>query len=298
VEGKLYPEQNREHVLDLLSRCQDFLALPPVVQIILGVTSGRSSSAMTLATLIQSDPVLAAGVMAIANSPYFGFSKKISRVSHAVSVLGFEEIRNIVLSISVVQLFDHRGSGDTEKLWRHGYAAGVATRMAANFFKLKIESKYFLAGMLHDIGKIFLAQYLPDKYREMLAVLEREGGKITYHALEEAFFGITHEEIGRRLLEFWNFPAEVTQAVWFHHAPSLAISDVVLASCVHIADLICTVKKISPLGDRYFLVMDRKVVPVLTGLKQSFCTEDLFSLMSQLDLEIDRQSLFVSAYKR
>jgi hypothetical protein len=67
---------------------------------------------------------------------------------------------------------------------------------------------------------------------------------------------------------------------------------------VHIADLICTVKKISPLGDRYFLVMDRKVVPVLTGLKQSFCTEDLFSLMSQLDLEIDRQSLFVSAYKR
>jgi putative nucleotidyltransferase with HDIG domain len=298
VEGKLYPEQNREQVLSLIARCEDYLALPPVVQIILGVTSGRSTSAPTLATLIQSDPVLASGIIATANSPYFGFSKKISRVSHAVSVLGFQEIRNLVLSMSVVQLFEQRGFVSLDKLWRHSYAAGVATRMVAAFFKLKIESKFFLAGLLHDVGKLFLSQYLPDKYTEMLAILEREGGSITYHVLEESFFGISHAEIGRRLMAFWNFPEEVVHAVQFHHAPSNAPSDIILASCVHIADLICTVKGLSPLGDRYFLSMDKKVVPLLIGLKQNFCTEDLFSLMSQLDLEIDRQSGFVSAYKR
>jgi putative nucleotidyltransferase with HDIG domain len=298
VDGKLYPEQNREHVLELLSRCEDFLALPPVVQIILGVTSGRSTSAVTLTTLIQSDPLLASGIIAIANSPYFGFSKKITRVSHAVSMLGFEEIRNIVLSMSVVQLFDQRGFNSKDKIWRHSYAAGVATRMVAGFFKLKIESKFFLAGLLHDVGKLFLSQYVPDKYTEMLAILEREGGGITYHLLEESFFGISHAEIGKRLMEFWNFPEDVVNAVHCHHAPMKSPTDIILASCVHIADLICTVRGISPLGDRYFLAMDKKVVPLLTGLKQNFCTEDLFSLMAQLDLEIDRQSGFVAAYRR
>ncbi len=298
VEGKLYPEQNREHVLRLLSRCEDYLALPSSVQVILGVTSGRSTSSTMLASLIQNDPVIASGIIAIANSPYYGFSKKIHRISHAVSLLGFEEIRNLVLSMSVVQLFDHRGFGSSDRIWRHCCAVGVATRMVAGFFKVKIESKFFLAGLLHDIGKVFLSQYLPDKYTEMLAVLEREGGSITYHVLEEAFFGISHAQIGKMLMEFWNFPEGLVHAVQCHHAPSNAVTDAFLASCVHIADLICTVRGISPLGDRYFLAMDKKVVPLLTGLKENFCTEDLFSLLGQLDLEIDRQSGFVSAFRR
>lgn len=298
MEGKLYPEQNRGHILDLLSRCEDYLALPPVVQIILGVTSGRSSSATTLATLIQSDPMLSSGLVAIANSPYFGFAKKVSKVSHAVSMLGFEEIRSLVLSMSVAQLFNHKGFAHTDKIWRHSYAAGVATRMVAVFFKQKIESKFFLAGLLHDVGKLFLSQYFPERYNEMLAILDREAGSVTYHLLEKSFFGISHEEIGGRLMEFWNFPVEVVNAVQHHHAPSRAQEDMMMASFVHIADLLCTARGISPLRDRHFLSMDKKVVPLLTGLKQNFCTEDLFSLMSQLDLEIDRQNGIVSAYKQ
>lgn len=296
MEAKLHPEQNRQHVLELLSRCTEILALPPVVQIILGVTTGRNSSAGTLATLIEKDPFLDSGLVSIANSPHFGFSKKITRVSHAVSVLGFEEIRNLVLSMSVVHLFDQKGSDYTEKLWRHSYSVGVATRMVAGFFKLKIESKYFVAGLLHDIGKIFLAQYFPDKTGEMLSILEREGGKVTYHALEEAFFGISHTEIARWLLDYWMFPTEIITAVSGHHEPSRSPS--ILAACVHFADLLCTIKGLSPLSDRYFLAVDKAIVPSVMGLRPHFSTEDLFSLMDQIDLEIDRQSGFVSAYKR
>jgi putative nucleotidyltransferase with HDIG domain len=297
VEAKLYPEQGREDVLKLLSRCTEILALPHTVRLILDVTSGKSSSAGDLATLIGSDPALSAGIISVVNSPYFGFAKKVSSVSHAVTVMGFQEVQNIVLSISVIKLFDQKGFDFIEKLWRHSFAVGVGSRMLAAHLKLKIEGKYFVAGLLHDIGKIFLSQYLPDKFKEMHAILERGDSKITYHALEEGFWGISHAEIGRKLLEFWGFPEDIKDAVAWHHEPSRALSCQALAACLNITDLICTIKGLSPLGDRHFLTVDKNVLPLMNKLKENFGTEDLFFLTRQLDLEMDRLSGFVSAYK-
>ncbi|HQG32034.1 MAG TPA: HDOD domain-containing protein [Deltaproteobacteria bacterium] len=284
-------------MLKLLSRCADVLALPHTTRLILDVTSGKSSSSSALASLIGSDPALSAGIIAAISSPYFGFAKKVSSVSHAVTVMGFQEVQHLVLSISVIRLFDQKGSDLTEKLWRHSFAVGVGSRMLAAHLKLKVESKYFVAGLLHDIGKIFLAQYLPDKFKEMHAILERSDNKTTYHALEEGFFGISHAEIGRKLLEFWCFPDDIKDAVAWHHEPSRALSCQALASCVSITDLICAIKGISPLGDRHFLTIDKNVLPLLSKLKKDFDTEDLFYLTRQLDLEIDRLSGFVSIYR-
>jgi len=265
---------------------------------VLEVTSGKNSSASNLITLIERDQVLSAGIIAMANSPYFGFSKKVTAVSNAVALLGFQEIRNLALSISVVRFFDQKGSDFQDKLWKHSYAVGVATRMVAGHFKLKIEGKLFVAGLLHDIGKIFLCEYLPAKFKEMLSILEKNDSKITYHALEKAFFGTSHGDVALRLLETWKFPQDITEAVSWHHEPSKAQSDQVLAACVHLADLICTYKSLSPLGDRHFLCLQKEILPVFQKLKESFSSEDVRALMGQLDLEIDRQSIFVSAYKR
>jgi putative nucleotidyltransferase with HDIG domain len=294
---KLYPEQGREDVLKLLSRCTEILAIPHTTRLILDVTSGKSSSAGDLASLIGSDAALSAGIISVVNSPYFGFTKKVSSVSHAVTVMGFQEIHNIVLSMSVIRLFEQKGLEFAEKLWRHSFAVGVGSRMLAAHLKLKIEGKYFVAGLFHDIGKIFLAHYLPDKFKEMHAILERNDNKTTYHALEEGFFGISHAEIGKRLLEFWGFPEDIRDAVAWHHEPSKAFSCQALAACVSITDLICTVKGISPLGDHHFLTIDKNVLPLMNMLKKNFDTEDLFFLTRQLDLEIDRLNGFVSAYK-
>lgn len=298
MEGKLYPDQNKEHVFKLLSRCKDILDLPPVMKGILEVTSGKNSSASNLITLIEKDPVLSTGIITMANSPYFGFSKKVAAASNAVALLGFKEIRNLALSISVVRLFDQKGSDILDKLWRHSYAVGLATRMVAGYFKLKIEGRFFVAGLLHDIGKVFLCEYLPGKFREMLSMLERNDSKITYHALEKAFFGTSHTDVAVKLLETWNFPQDIMDAISWHHEPSRAQSDRVLAACVHMADLICTYKSLSPLGDRHFLSIQKEILPVLQGLRENFSSEDIRILMGQLDLEIDRQSAFVSAYKR
>jgi len=298
MEGKLRPEQTREHILDILSRATDILTLPHVVNEVLDITTGKNSSAADLTAIIETDPALTTRILFIANSSYYGFVKKISTISHAVVVLGFQEIQNIALSMSVVQLFDRRGSEFIEKLWRHSYAVGVGARMMASYFNLKLDGKYFVGGLLHDIGKIFLSQYLPEKYRDMLVTMEKDDSKMTYHVLEEEYFGISHAQVGGKLLDSWMFPQEISDAVHFHHEPSLSGSDPSFAACVHLADLLCTVRGITPLKEHYFLATDKKILPVLHSLKDDFSTDDMIKLLVQLDYEIDRQSSFVSAFKR
>lgn len=298
VEVKLRPKQTREHILKILSRTTDILTLPHVVHEILDITSGKNSSAVDLTNIIETDPALTTKILSIANSSYYGFVKKISTVSHAVVVLGFQEIQNIALSMSVIQLFDRRGSEFTEKLWRHCFAVGVGSRMMASYFNLKLDGKYFVGGLLHDVGKIFLSQYLPEIFSELLSTMERSDNKMTYHMLEEEYFGISHAEVGGKLLESWMFPQEISDAVSFHHTPSHSETDPYFAACVHIANLLCTVKGISPLNEHYFLTIDKKILPSLQSLKEDFSTEAMGKLLSQLDIEIDRQSSFVSAFKR
>jgi putative nucleotidyltransferase with HDIG domain len=297
VEEIQYSAQSREHILSLISRCTNILTLPHIVHQILEVTSGKKSSASDLTPLIESDPALTARILSVANSSYLGFTKKVSTISHAVVVLGFQEIQNLALSMSVIQLFNRRGSDFTEKLWRHSFSVAVGSRMLASYLNLKTDGKYFVGGLLHDVGKIFLCQYLPEKFSEMLTLLDRQDFRITYHALEERFFGIAHAEVGGRLLESWMFPRDIIDAVAWHHEPHRALSDPALAACVHLADILCTIRGMSPLGDRYFLPMDKKILPLMYDLKENFGTEGLIALMGQLDLEIDRQNALLSAFR-
>ncbi len=276
----------------------DILALPHMVDEILEITSGKNSSAADLTAIIETDPALTTRILSIANSPYYGFVKKISTISHAVVVLGFQEIQNIALGMSVVQLFDRRGSEFTEKLWRHSFAVGVGTRMMAKYFNLNQDGKYFVGGLLHDVGKIFLSQYLTEVFREMISAMEKEENKRTYHVLEEEFFGISHAEVGGRLMDSWMFPQDISDAVRFHHEPSRIGVDSLFAACIHIADVLCTVKGITPLREHYFLTVERKILPSIYSIREDFSTGDMIKLLEQLDYEIDKQSSFVSAFKR
>jgi putative nucleotidyltransferase with HDIG domain len=294
----MYNEDKKERILEILGRAPEILTLPSVVNEILDVVSKKNSTSLDLTKIIENDPALTSRILAIANSAYYGFVKKISTVSHAVIVLGFQEIQNIALSMSVVQLFDRKGSEFSENLWRHSFAVGVGTRMIAQYLAKKVDGKYFVSGLLHDVGKIFLSQYMPEAFEKLLSALEEKGNKKTYHALEESFFGITHAEVGEILLSSWMFPSDIVNAVAYHHTPSDTQAKAVFPICIHLADVLCTIKGISPLKDHHFIGLDQEIISVIREIKPSFGTEDMLSMISQLDIEIDRQSTFVTAFKK
>lgn len=292
------PSAERERILGILARAPEILTLPGIIHEIMEVISRKNSSAVDLTAIIESDPALTTRILTVANSPYYGFVKKISNVSHAVVVLGFQEIQHIALSMSVLQMFDRKGSQFSELLWRHSFSVGVATRMIAKYLNLKVDGKFFVGGLLHDVGKIFISQYLSDSFRLLLSAMEDEGNLYGYHALEERILGVTHQEVGRLLLGSWMFPADVVNAVACHHDPVSAGEDPLFAVCVHLADVMCTAKGITPVKDHHFIAVDQGIVPIIRDRCSSFSTEELASLMGQLDIEIDRQGSFMAAFKK
>lgn len=298
MDGNVYSEIDRERIIEILERAPEILTLPSVVNDILDIVSKKNSSASDLTNIIESDPALTTRILAVANSAYYGFVKKISTISHAVVVLGFHEIQNIALSMSVVQLFDRKGSEFSENLWRHSFAVGVGTRMIAQYLSRKIDGKYFVSGLLHDVGKIFLSQYLPELFGKLLSAMDEKGNNYSYHALEERIFGITHTKVGEILLTTWMFPPDIVNAVASHHAPSKAKVDPVFSAFIHLADLLCTIKGISPLKDHHFISLDQDIIPVIRDIKANFSTDDMMVLLSQLDIDIERQSSFVTAFKK
>jgi len=298
VEKISSPESTRQRILEILSRTKDILTLPTIVQEILDITSSKNTSASDLTKILESDPALTTKILAVSNSAYYGFVKKVSTVSHAVVILGFQEIQNIALSMSVLKLFDRRGSEFSDKLWRHCFAVAVATRMIAGYLNMRMDGKYFVGGLLHDVGKIFLAQYLPELFNRLLVRIDDPGNKLTYHALEFKFYGISHAEIGGRLLKSWMFPLDIVDVTSFHHDPSKAEIDPLFVACVHLADILCTFNGISPLKDQYFFPVDKEALSQIHSQKKDFSTEDMNFLLSRLDIEIERQSSFVSVFRR
>lgn len=284
--------------MDILARAPDILTLPSIIHEIMEVISRKNSSAVDLTNIIEGDPALTTRILTVANSPYYGFVKKISNVSHAVVVLGFQEIQNIALGMSVLQMFDRKGSDFSEQLWKHCFSVGVGTRMVAKYLNMKIDGKFFVGGLLHDVGKIFLSQYLDETFGRLLSALEEKGNLYGYHALEERVLGITHQEVGQILLNSWMFPADVVNAVAFHHAPLSCKTDQLFTVCVHLADVLCTAKGITPMKDNHFITIERAILPVIQEQRSTFATEDVYSLMGQLDIEIDRQSSFLTAFRK
>jgi putative nucleotidyltransferase with HDIG domain len=298
VDGKVNPDTERERIMEILDRAPEILTLPSIINEIMDVISRKNSSATDLTNIIESDPALTTRILTVANSAYYGFVKKISTISHAVVVLGFKEIQNIALGMSVLQMFNRKGSEFSEQLWRHSFSVGVGTRMIAHYLNLKIDGKYFVGGLLHDVGKIFVSQYMTETFSRFLDVMEEDGNNYSYHTLEKRIFGITHAEIGQILLNSWMFPPDVVNAVAHHHFPVLSDVDPVFAVCVHLADVLCTAKGITPLKDRHFITVERDILPIIQERRHHFSTEDIVSLMSQLDIEIERQGSFMTAFKR
>jgi HD-like signal output (HDOD) protein len=127
VKGDINPESERERIKEILDRAPEILTLPSIINEIMDVISRKNSSATDLTNIIESDPALTARILTVANSAYYGFVKKISTISHAVVVLGFKEIQNIALGMSVIQMFNRKGSEFSEQLWKHSFSVGVGT---------------------------------------------------------------------------------------------------------------------------------------------------------------------------
>jgi len=201
---------------------------------------GREDSDLDkIGAIISRDLGITAKVLQIVNSPFFGLMQEVQSPARAVGLLGLDMVRAMVLSAGAFASFEKVSAPgfSMEDLWEHGMqTAGFAKCIAqAHGSPLKVEDAAFIAGLMHDIGKLVVAANRPEAYEGVLAHLAEQGG--AFHAAEMAVYHTDHAALGGYLLGLWGIPDEVLQAVAFHHAPRRGRDKGVTAlTLVHVAN--------------------------------------------------------------
>ena len=217
---------------------QDMPALPDVISKILQETEREYASSNDLEKLLGSDPALAAKTLRVVNSAYYGLPQQVSCLSQAVVILGLQQIRNLVLSISALSIMKARTARQREiqrAIWTHSFATASGANIIAK--KKRLEPAdcdlVFIGGLLHEVGKLFLFSNFTDTYQEVLHYAETKG--VPEAEAEQLLLGVTHRELGKELGSFWNFPEKVVELIGPHEGPFEDEAQPKIFS-IHIAD--------------------------------------------------------------
>lgn len=195
--------------------------LPVVAEKINEAVARDTCTPAALANIIEKDAGLCARVLKLANSSFYGLSRQVDTIPRAITVLGFNMVRDTALTVSVHRLFaGSRHSGlDVEGLWLHSLACAVAARAVVGASHAEEAQQAFLGGVLHDIGALLMGRIFPDETAALCRARHRLPELL---AAEREAVGVTHPELGALASEHWHFPATLVELIRWHHQPRAA----------------------------------------------------------------------------
>lgn len=237
-----------EYLDRIFSTITDVPTLPATVLQVMHSVEDPSCSVADLSRTIMGDPGLAAKVLKIANSPYYGFAAKIGSLPQAVSLLGFATLKNALLSASVFDMFRISGIGfDMVGLWKHSVTTATAAKIVARRIHYPNAEKAFTASLLHDIGKVMIARYLPSSLATVVQSVRND--HLAIYDAEKRAIGLAHPAFGAWVLARWSMPALLVEAVEHHHHPTRAQDAFDLSSVIYLSNAIAHRSKIGSGGD-------------------------------------------------
>ncbi len=212
--------------------------LKPVPSKILKLLRSSDINVKKLSKLIEKDPSLTINILKYCNSPYYGFSSKISSINHAIALIGINEVKKLTLIYAVKSRYKNNLEGygiSGQQLWKHSLNTAVGAQFLARLKKLHPIDTAFTAGILIDVGKIALNEFI---VKHNIEEFKDKNNFPKFHEIEKRLFGLTHSDIAAILLHKWEFSKEIVDSIENHHCPSHATVNPKLASILHVADII------------------------------------------------------------
>ncbi|MBW2056763.1 MAG: HDOD domain-containing protein [Deltaproteobacteria bacterium] len=289
---------DQEKIKTIINGIKDLPTLPLVAQRLRDVMDDPLSGADDAARVIEGDQSLAAKVLSLVNSAYYGLPREITKISQAVPLLGFRATSQLALSISVINIFNDNevGKFDREGLWRHSIGCAICGRMIARKAGYPRPENCFSGGLLHDVGKLVLDQFL---HEELISILEEtEQGKVSFLEAERNCLGIDHAVIGEWLARKWKLPLPLVVSIRHHHEPvderkGFSLSQDPVVDIVRLADTICRNQGLGWNGD----TLAPEVTPDLWS-RLSLAQEDVDHISKVLEEEVRQSEIFLALMGR
>ncbi len=248
-----------DDIIERLGNLEDIPPLPSLASQVINTCFDDLADFHQMADLIRQDPVLSARILTLINSPTFALSTEVKDLSHAISLLGKNQVRNLALSVTIFDTFTHAGKKREQEMaafWQHCVACAYTSEALARKLNYPKPEEAFVAGLLHDVGKLIAYHRLEKEYKQFISRLKGfnpdDQPQWPQLELEKEILGAPHHLIGKWVTEAWNFPEPIIEAVWLHHQPPVEPRQEVpsLPLLIRLADAICNLYN---LGSSYFV---------------------------------------------
>lgn len=221
----------------------DLPAMPHVAAMVIDKLSNSNATPRDIHQLIEKDQGLAARVLKVANSPYYGACRSISTLRDAILFMGFDSIRSVVLTAVMKGIYAETGLAE-RLLWEHSIGCAVAARAVGRAAGYPGREEAFLAGLMHDVGKAVLFLRRSSEMSEVMQ--DVYNGDITFAEAEKQIFGFTHSEIGQLVADKWRFAVDIEESIAHHHNPDESKIAPQLSHIVCLANSMCHKLEIGP----------------------------------------------------
>ncbi|NUP99644.1 MAG: HDOD domain-containing protein [Armatimonadetes bacterium] len=218
-------------------------SLPTAVVKALQLLRNENSANDQIAAAISMDQALVGQVLKLSNSPYYGVSRRVATVQQALLVLGRKAVRSLVVAAASQDFLSKPQAGymlRRGELWSHSIAAGYGASLIAAKIGFRQTEEAFVAGLLHDIGKVVLSGYLAEDVERLTDRINRPDAP-SFDQVEKEFLNIDHAALGGMIIEHWQLPSHLSQAIAYHHRPRDAGEHWQLATIVHLANALALI---------------------------------------------------------
>ncbi len=277
---------NKEETLKGVLSSDELPTLPTVASEIITLTAREDTTLADIANLVSKDTALSAKILKVSNSAFYSFAQQISSINQAVSILGINAVRSLVLSFSFLSMKGGRKKThfDFEQFWKNSLACAVASKLILERVEGADTEEIFICGLLQNLGELILARTFPEEYGAVLSRITEE----QYDALnaEEDSFGTTHPVIGYEVAKNWGFPEVLLLPILYHHDPLQYEGGIdkieVTCKASYLSDLLVSIlysDKPQEFHKRF-----RKEAKKMLGLKN----EDLEHILSEVHIQVDQ----------
>ncbi|PKM66880.1 MAG: hydrolase [Firmicutes bacterium HGW-Firmicutes-2] len=274
---------------ELIEKVDDIPAFPQTVINIMALLKEPRSAAVDIEREVMKDQGLTTKMLKMANSAFYSGRRQIKTVADATVLLGFDTVQSLVLASTVGKVMEKELKGysyERNALWRQSQISAIMARAIAKKAKFSNPDIAYTAGLLKDVGKVILDEYVHESYQEILTKISNE--VMPYVAAEEEILGFNHGQVGARIVEKWNLASELVDAIEYHHKPFQSMDNIELVSIVHISDGLVMMmgihEGIDTLGHEFFT----DAVKIL-NLDES----DLNQIMMDVEKIVSEEQIFI-----